>query len=387
MDGLARIVGSTTPSTAVQFRSDAYGKNGIEFFLRDVLALANADVDGQRYIVTGIDFDAGSKKRINAIDRADFSGKPSYALLVNDYIEPAIRISHKAVTVDGQQVGVFEIGDCQDPPYMMRIDFSETLRRGDAYARVRNAAVKLGRKQLQSLFEKKFQDSVSAAQIELGFAGDIVHKEIKIPTHDFRQLPSALAGAKLGELIESKQKVQVTATNTFMSRLMHARVFGSDIPYEEHSTTQLLDEIEEVGSRYRDQDHHFLFDEQASKLQLIVINHGDEAIRDTTLKLVMPRHAEFRVATELPKIPRDGGFVDRRPGEQDAYPDVSIRDRSVQVAVHIGDIPAGEPVEVFERHLRVCAGDELRGRRIGIRYSLSGRNLRAPAEGTLRLLF
>lgn len=387
MDGLARIVGTATPSTAVQFRGTAYGKDGVESFLRDVLALANAAVDGPRYIVTGISFDAAGRKTVNAIDRNDFSGKPSYALLVQDYIEPALQISHKPVSVDGYQVGVFEIGDCQDAPYMMRIDFSETLRRGDAFARVRNKAVKLGRSQLQSLFEKKFRDSVSAAQIEVGFPGDIVHKDLRVATHDLRELPSAHASAKLSELIESKQKVQVTATNTFVSRLMHARIFGSDIPYEERSTTQLLNEMEEIERRYEDEDHHFLFDERATKLQLIVINHGEEAIRDASLKLVMPRHPEFRIAAELPKISRDGGFVERRPGEQDAYPDVIVRDKSVQVVASLGDLPEGAPVDVFERHLRVCAGNALRGRRIGIQYALSGQNLRAPAEGTLRLLF
>ena len=387
MDGLARIVGTATPSTAMQFRSAAYGKDGIEAFLRDVLALANAAADGPRYIVTGISFDAAGRKSVNAIDRSDFSGKPSYALLVRDYIEPAIQISHKPVRVDGYQVGVFEIGECQEAPYMMRIDFSETLRRGDAFARFRNKAVKLGRSQLRSLFEKQFRDAVSAAQIEVGFPGDIVHKDLKLLTHDLRELPSALASAKLSELIESKQKVQVTATNTFVSRLMHARVFGSDIPYEERSTTQLLNELEEIERRYEDEDHHFLFDEHATKLQLIVINHGQEAIRDASLKLVMPRHPEFRVATELPKISRDGGFVERRPGEQGAYPDVTVRDKSVQVVASLGDLPEGAPVDVFERHLRVCAGDALRGRRLGIQYSLSGQNLRAAAEGTLRLLF
>ena len=30
---------------------------------------------------------------------------------------------------------VCEIGDCQDRPYMMHVDHSETLRRGDAYLR------------------------------------------------------------------------------------------------------------------------------------------------------------------------------------------------------------------------------------------------------------
>ena len=173
MKRLARLVQAATPTTAVQFRKHAYGKNGVQSFLRDVLAMANAAVEGSRYIVTGAEFDERGRKRLLGVDREDFSGKPAYQSLANEHIEPPIRIRYQPVTIEGECLGVFEIGDCQDRPYMMRIDFSESLRRGDAYARRNNSAIKLGRRQLQSLFEKKFRDSVSAANIEVGFLGDI----------------------------------------------------------------------------------------------------------------------------------------------------------------------------------------------------------------------
>ena len=154
MNQLARIVRSATPSTAVKFRKRSYGKDGVEHFLRDVLAMANASVEGTRYIVTGVEFDAKGRKRTYSIDQSDFSGKPAYQALANDHIEPPIRLRYQPVTVEGERVGVFQIGDCQDRPYMMRVDYSETLRRGDAYVRINDSAVKMGRRQLQSLFEK-----------------------------------------------------------------------------------------------------------------------------------------------------------------------------------------------------------------------------------------
>ena len=65
--------------------------------LRDVLALANAAVDGPRYIVVGIEFDAKGRKRIHPVDRDDFSGKPAYHALVTDHIEPPIRVRYQSV--------------------------------------------------------------------------------------------------------------------------------------------------------------------------------------------------------------------------------------------------------------------------------------------------
>jgi hypothetical protein len=321
------------------------------------------------------------------IERADFSGKPAYQSLANDHIEPPIRIRYQPVTVDGERVGVFEIGDCQDRPYMMRVDYSETLRRGDAYARVNNGAVKLGRRQLQSLFETKFQDSVSAANVEIGFPGDIIHKDLRVATHSFGELPSMVASAKLHELIEAKTRVHASASNTIVARLTHARLFGTDSPYEERSTDEILEEMQKLERRYRNQDEHFLFEENVTPVQLVLLNQGDEEILDASVALVMPNHNAFHVATQLPRIPRDDKFIERTPAEQAGYPSVTLHDDSVHVSVKLGDIQPGEPMDVFELPMRICVGDELKGRRLGIQYSLFAQNLRTPAKGRIWLLF
>ncbi len=386
MNRLARIVQSETSSTSVQFRKTAYGRNGVQEFLRDALAMANASVDGPRYIITGAEIDHKGRKRMFSIDSDDFSGKPAYQSLANDHIEPPLRIRYEPVMVDGERMGVYEIGDCQDRPYMMRVDFSETLRRGDAYARVNESAVKLGRRQLLTLFEKKFRDSLSAANIEVGFPGSIIHKNHRIRTCNLAKLPSLVASAKLQELIQSKNRVQASASNTAVARLTHARLFGTDIPYEERSTEEIIEEMKQMERQYLNQDNNFLFTEKKSDLQLVIFNQGDESVQDASLTLLMPNHDAFHVATQLPKIPKDDHYIDRTPAEQADYPSVSLRDDSIQVSVKLDTIPPGEPINVFTLPLHVCVGDELKGRRLGIQYTLFAQNLRAPATGKLRLL-
>jgi hypothetical protein len=41
----------------------------------------------------------------------------------------------------------------------------------------------------------------------------------------------------------------------------------------------------------------------------------------------------------------------------------------------------------IELPMRICVGDELKGRLLGIQYSLFAQNLRTPAKGKIRLLF
>jgi len=387
MNRLLKIARSATPGTGVQFREEAYGNHGIRRFLKDVLAIANAAVDGPRYIVTGISYDERGNKHAHTIDRDDFSGKPSYHSLVADYIEPPLRVKYQPVTVDGKRVGVYEVSDCQDKPYMMRIDFSENLRRGDAYVRVDTSTVKLGRRQLQEMFEQKFRESVSHESVEVGFPGEIIHKDTQLPTADLSKMPSAIAAGKLKQMLDIRKKFSNTGSTTVMARLTHARLFGSDRPYEDRSAEDLMQEVTDIREKHRTEDDYFLYEKHVQKLQLVVHNQGDDPLENASLSLILPNHNSFYVASRLPKIPKEDQWVERGPAARASYPAVNLKDDSIHVSSALGILPTDAPVEVFETPLRVCVGHDLRGRKLGIRYSLFGSNLRSPVKGKLRLIF
>ena len=387
MDHLAKLITSACPGPGIQFRKQPYGAGNLRDFLRDAMALANASVEGPRYIVIGMDFDGQGRRQIHPVGDKDFSGKPAYRKLLRDHIEPPLKVNHEAVTVDGKQVGVFRIGDCRDRPYMMRVDFSEELRRGDAYMRVNESAIKMGRRQLQMLFEKKFQDSVSGNRIEVGFPGEIIHKHLNLGCQSLDELPSAVAASKLEQLIKIQLNSRNTGSTSIMARLVHARLFGSDDPYVSRSPDELMQEMEQIRHKYETQDREFLFETNAQRIQLVLYNQGHEPVVDASLVLVFPNDPDLYVADRPPKTQQDGVFVDRAAEDTAAYPDVSVLDNSVHIKCKLSSVAPGEPVEVFGSPLRICPGPGLRGRKFGIRYSLQGRNLRTPAKGQLRLLF
>lgn len=387
MNQISKFVQSAIPGTGKQFRKRKYGGNDIRSFLIDVLGMANASIEGPRFIVVGVDFDGRGRKRIHAVDEDDFSGKPSYQSLANEYIEPPIRIRYQPANVEGKCIGVFEIGDCQDRPYMMRVDHSEKLRRGDAYMRVNDTSIKMGRRQFQDLFAQKFRESVSTSDIEIGFPGEIIHKDLLLNHCNLEQMPSAQAGNKLKQLIDIQRHSRNSGSTSLLARMTHARLYGSDDPYINRTIDDLMQEMKQIRETYRDFDNHFLFETRAERVQMVVYNQGQEPIVDASLTIVMPNHNSYYVADRLPKSKIDKGFSGRSPDEIVSYPSVSLKDDSVQVTSKIGDIPVGRPVEAFASPLRVCAGNELRGRRLGVHYVLHGKNLRTPAKGRLRLIF
>lgn len=62
--------------------------------------------------------------------------------------------------------------------------------------------------------------SLVADFIEVGFPGDIIHKELSIPTTDLSQLPSTLAGAKLNQLMEARSSKHSSGATTVMRALL-----------------------------------------------------------------------------------------------------------------------------------------------------------------------
>ena len=145
--------------------------------------------------------------------------------------------------------------------------------------------------------------------------------------------------------------------------------------------------MEEIQHKHANDDEHFLFEKHVKHLQLVVFNQGEEPIEDASLKIILPKHRYFHVAQQLPMLQRDDKYVSRSPAEIADYPSVDIKEDAVHVTNMLGDIPTDAPVQAFTLPLRICVGAELKGRKLGIRYSLDGRNLRRPAKGKLRLLF
>ena len=270
---------------------------------------------------------------------------------------------------------------------MMRIDYCERLRRGDAYLRVDSASIKIGRRILLSMFENRSPSPESKQTIEVGFPGEVIQKNLHLPTVDMRQLPSVVERAKLSKLIDVRKKTENSGATTTMARLMHMRLFGADVPYEDRSPTGLVEEMGHISQDYEADDQLFLFEENAQRLQLVVHKQGDAPVQNASLTLIIPAHDALHVATRLPETrgcnqQTDGGSVSIAD-----YPIVSVTDNEINVSSTLNEIPVGTPIEVFELPLRICAGSDLCGKRLNIRYKLFGSNLKQPVEGGLLLSF
>ena len=87
------------------------------------MSMANAPIDGTKYIVVGVKDKTDGEKEFHSIPRESFIDQATYEQVIRENIEPSIEISYSPIKVDGNLLGVFEIGPCNNPPYMMKKDF------------------------------------------------------------------------------------------------------------------------------------------------------------------------------------------------------------------------------------------------------------------------
>lgn len=371
----------------IMFREGAYAPRDHDELLRDVMALANAETQGQRVIIMGVEPRPDGVRLYDVDDHARHDGT-AYQAVIRDFIEPPVGVRYTPLDMDGKHLAALIINDCQDRPYMMRADHSVGLRRGDAWIRVDTENMRMGRRHLVSIFSRRFAEPSFKGHIEVGFPGDYIRKELEVDTADLSTLPSNDVRKRLQTLIDTKKRARMAADGTFIARLTHARLFGSDQAYVQHSVEDLEKELEQVQARFQAGDDYHRYVEKGFKLDVVVFNQGEETIEDASIALMGPRPDGFSIAGAVPpRPPAEGekGFSAALPAEQAPYPSVGLFRGAYQVSENIGNLEPGKKVSVFKQPLLISADKSLVGQRITLYYKLFGRNLRTPLTGNLTL--
>jgi len=385
LKSLEDIVKEGQESEGVLFRRGAYTKQSQVELLRDVLSLANAHVDGNRFIILGAEPGIVGAV-LSGIPREQIDSTHRYHALVRDYIEPPLDIWAKSFHVDGKQLVGLTLEGCEDKPYMMRADHSAPLRRGDAWIRIKTEAQRMGRRQLETVFAERFAEPLFSGKVDIGFDGDMLTHERVVQTVDSANLPSVDARAKLETLIEAKEQAHTAADeNTFITRLTHARLFGADKPYQSHSVAELRAELDKIEEHYRDRDEYFRFVEKGQKLNLVVFNESQQEIHAASIALMVPRAPRFRLARRIPGNPAHDSSARKVYDDEGNYPTVTELETSYQVTESLGTLSPGNTTLAFKEPLRLFADKVLEGKRVVIHYKLFGSNLRRPIAGKLEL--
>lgn len=156
-DELLDFINNTEENDHVDYKRDIYIKQKKIDFIVDVLAMANSEYIGDKFIVTGVNDIPGQPREIVGIDYIE--DQERYQSIVDEYIEPRVNISYEIIDYNELKVGVFIISkENLDKPYMIKKQLQGNgnhLKEGDCFIRRNSRNCKAVRRDFDEMYHKK----------------------------------------------------------------------------------------------------------------------------------------------------------------------------------------------------------------------------------------
>ncbi|WP_197070525.1 helix-turn-helix domain-containing protein [Hymenobacter sp. DG25B] len=401
------IVLHESETTAVDFKSTAYKPATNPEFIKDVLAMANAQVTGDRYLIVGVKHNPDNSRQILGVPPEDQMDDASYHKAILDNIEPEIPFTYSYIEVEGKQVGVFRIHSVTDPPYMMRKD-SAMLKIGHSVIRKGTTTLNLRRADIDRMFAQRQAADPFAGKIDILLAVDGKRKTT-VHTCSEATLPSEVARQKITHILEEKRKTlrrqqmaeellkQQASDNWSTHPLQKAldkmqwpkgldvasiSLIGSAGPrkYEDRSIEELEKNLQNVESDYREADQYARYEELAHKINFIVLNHSEQYVEDCSLTITLQHGAGVDIATKIiqePQAPSAFGYTMPRPMPM-GYPFVEQQAEQYLIRDSMKSLKHGVENRAFQEPLRVFVPLQASGRQLRFHLTLTAKNLRKP---------
>ena len=383
MGNLRDLVAIESAGSSLAFRERAYGKGEEVELLCDVVALANADAAGQRFLCVGVRDSPDSERAFPGVLRSGWSWTQQVLpRLVDQAIEPKLGIRMLEVKVGAGLVGVICVDACDDPPYLFSRRVSSLVPAGSGWIRYGIKQRPLLRQDLQQIFEKKFRARGLSSEIRIGFQGPVPGEEITLPALPLDAMPSVLATRRVEKMLDARQlsKAVLGRTDTRIDRLVHAQVSDEAQSYQSHGTTTLRAMLCQIPREQASADELYQFETRTHKLNLLVGNLTEAALADILLVLKIPRVAGVGVVDRI----RAAKGV--QAALQQHYPLVEAGPQAFTVQADGIYIPKGATVDAFREPLRLYLREPAVGKTIPVSYSLSGRGLCGAIRGTLKIV-
>ena len=372
----------------VQYSKEIHGEKTHEDLIKDIMSMANADIEGDRYIVIGVIYKNSNDRELKGINKDEFIDSAAYQELIRENIEPQIIFDYFKHEVDGIYFGIFKITQCDDQPYMMKKDF-RNLRKGECLIRKGDSQSRLIRADFDRIIDKIITKKNFNGKVKIYFSNYAKDQEITLSTAkdiQLMQLPSERAATKIREILKRKK----SSPNQIRYPALPS-LFGHSIPYEDRSIEELEKNLRDVKENYRADDYYEFFELRSHKLNITIMNDGDEYIKDASLQIDINKRDGLFIPEKIYKEPKDSPIFEpnldfgRYPEVEDRGSFIRIYNSSMVGRLGKWDIKHQIPDEAFLEPVRFLLSKNLAGQVIQLKCKLCGENLKDPFETILKI--
>jgi hypothetical protein len=385
---LEKLLQQPADSPKLHLRDVVYGAAGQSVLLQEVLAMANADCQGVRHIFFGVNRGDANELVFTGLADGALEELQGYTELIKRYIEPDLKVEPLYGDVQGHLVAALEISGCASPPYMIKMDASRDLRRGDCWVREGGVFRPAQRADLDRMYRytaKRGPQATDNNIVRVGFNSNPTQTQVSVALADNSRPPSSQEAFRMQNEIDARKEAQsVNVEDTGFARLLHARLYKDDRPFTDQGISTLVEGYNTVLDSYQDQDDYYYFETQALKLNFSMVNTGHTALEDVSVLLILPWAEQFRTAEHLYGSP--GKTITAKESELLGYPKVKRYKSAVQIKQEIARLEPDQAIPVFEQAIRISVKPELAGKKVAIRYSIHASGFERPEEGRLKLI-
>lgn len=354
-----------------------------ESLLKDVIAMANSDIVGDRFIICGIEYAANGKRNIVGIPEG-FIDSAIYQQLINDNIEPSVKVDYFPFDYQGKILGILKLSDCTDQPYMMKKDFG-TLKRGDSFIRKGSHQTRLTREDLNRIISSKLATNSFRGNVDCGFFST-KDKVIEVFLKKDVKFPSSIAKEKIQKLIQEK----ASNSKRIGPYITAVGVPGlASISEEDKSIEMLQEDLESIEKKYEDEDLYYMYDVLSHEMSFYILNKGEQYLEDSSIEVIILKMEGLLVFDRPIRKPHPSNWyittINGPSYDELNYPNVTENENSYSFISKTGDLKHNIPVVEPDVPVRIFFEDNLVGSTVVMNVLLHGKNLKKPLQFELNM--
>lgn len=375
----------TTSSKMVVF--DPFRMPEPSELVKEVIGLANADVEGPRYILFGVNPGAIDGSKVVGIkDDAAAALKKAHRV-ISEQVEPVVSLAFIYDKFNGKLAGALEIDGGEDGPFMPGEDFAaddtgkKTWVREGRELRIVDISDLGGAnddEQPEEAEEEGPAALLETPDIEVGFGEDPDCNEIELSIPDSSNPPFADEKDDAGSQTSLTQTLK-SAVNTMTSTLVGmARGRSKD---DEESSTDVVKAAQDLIT---ESHNHYYFEEKALHVNFALLNKGEHPVDDLQIEFGFPKIDDFDIADRIHLSPFDKSS--QSVNNSKGYAEVESGKRGFVVRSKIRVLQPATSTPALKCDLRLAVGPGAQMRKMAVLYTLR-RGDEIIGEGRLKILF
>lgn len=389
-------------STNLDFKKEEYNKKDYVSLIKDISSMANALNSEIKRIVVGIKHKPGEDKEVIGVEK--LTDQATLENIIQENIEPNINFKYFPYKFKDVTLGIIEIYDNYDKPYMMKKDY-QALKKGDMWIRKGSRQSRVIREDLNKMFDlrKKF---VFDNKVIIGFGKELKNDMFISKANISREtFPSSVRKRELEDLIKriddryiinaKENDEEPSALGKLMNLFGEFRDSDKSIRTGYDSLTnfpiyqnkeEILNSIEKIEDTYYDKDCYYLYEESSTKFNCQIYNDGTEFLEDVKIELFFDSNT-FIIAEKIFEKPSAINlFRTEVKTLQYNYPDIN-KDGNYIVAEYYHDqIRHKTLTNVFDEDLRILIRPNVDINDTEVKYKIGAKNLAHHIEGTLKII-